>query len=154
MEKMEQKNEATMVGTRDLFLEILTKIGCQYEIDEEDDRILFAYQGERFVADTSNDQWYVHLWDTHWEQVELYDVDEFSRLRKAVNHANINCATITIYTIDEDSKTVDVHCKSAFPLLPQMPELENYLRGQLNDFFRAHRLVIVEMAKLKEQEEA
>ena len=154
MKKMELKNEATMVGTRDLFLDTLTKMGCQYEIDEEDDRILFAYQGERFIADASNDQWYVHLWDAYWEQVELYDVDEFSRLRKAVNYANMNCATITVYTINEDSKTVDVHCKSAFPLLPQMPELENYLRSQLNDFFRAHRLVCNEMARLKEQEEA
>ena len=35
-------------GTRDLFLETLTKIGCQYEFAEEegDDRIFFAYQGE------------------------------------------------------------------------------------------------------------
>ena len=37
-------------GTRDLFLETLTKIGCQYEFAEEegDDRIFFAYQGELF----------------------------------------------------------------------------------------------------------
>ena len=154
MEKMEMKNETTMVGTRDLFLETLKKMGCQYEIDEEDGRIFFAFQGEHFIAEATNEQWYVHLWDTHWEHVELYDVDEFSRLRKAVNHANINCATITVYTIDEDSKTVDVHCKSTFPLLPQMPEQENYLRAELTDFFRAHRLVSNEMARLKEQEEA
>ena len=154
MEKNQQVIEETKTGTRDLFLETLNKIGCQHEIDEEDDRILFAYQGEHFVADASNDKWYVHLWDTHWGHVELYDVDEFSRLRKAVNHANLNCTTITVYTIDEDSKTVDVHCKSAFPFLPQMPELDKYLRGELNDFFRAHHLVGSEMAKLRDQEGA
>lgn len=34
-------------GTRELFVETLTKIGCQYELAEEenDDRIFFAYQG-------------------------------------------------------------------------------------------------------------
>ncbi len=150
MEKKEQKIEETLTGTRDLLLATLTKIGCQYEIDEEDDRIYFAYQGESFIADASNSKWYVHLWDTHWGHVELYDVEEFSRLRKAINYANINCATMTVYTIDEDSKTVDVHCKSAFMFMSDIPELENYLRGELNDFFNAHHLVGAEMAKLRD----
>lgn len=67
-------------GTRDLFLEILTKIGCQYNLAEEegDNRILFAYQGEKFVVDASNDNRYIHIWDTYWEHVELYDIDEFT----------------------------------------------------------------------------
>ena len=153
MEKIEQEIEKTMIGTRDLFLETLTKIGCQYEIGEgDDDKIYFAYQGEHFIAEAFNDKWYVHLWDLQWEHVELYDVDDFSRLRKSINHANLNCATMTVYTIDDASKTVDVHCKSAFPFLSQMPELDNYLRSELNDFFNAHRLVGNEMAKLREQE--
>ena len=37
--------------------------------------------------------------------------------------------------------------------MSQMPDLENYLRGELNDFFNAHRLVGNEMVKLREQEE-
>ena len=44
MEKIEQKVEETMIGTRDLFMETLTKIGCQYSIDEQDDRIGFAFR--------------------------------------------------------------------------------------------------------------
>ena len=130
---LEDKGEEKM-GTRDLFLETLTKIGCQYEIDSEDGNILFAYQGENFVATANNEGWY-------------------SRLKKAVNHANINCATMTIYTINEEGKTVDVHCKSVFPFMPQMPNLEDYLRNELGDFFTAHHLVGSEMAKLREQEE-
>ncbi len=154
MEENEKKMEETQTGTRDLFLATLTKIGCQYEIGEDDDeRIYFAYQGENFIADAYNDKWYVHLWDTHWGHVDLFNVDEFSRLRKAINYANLNSATITVYTIDEDDKSVDVHCKSTFPLLPQMPDLEVYLRGELNDFFNAHHLVGAEMARLKKLEE-
>ena len=152
MEKIEQKVEETMIGTRDLLLETLTKIGCQYEVNPEDGSISFGYQGENFVASATNEGWYVRIWDTYWGHVELYDVDEFSRLRKAVNHANLNCATMTIYTIDEEGKTVDVHCKSTIPFMSQMPDLENYLRGELNDFFNAHRLVGNEVAKLREQE--
>ena len=144
-------------GTRDLFLETLSKIGCQYELgegEEDSDKIYFAYQGENFTASASNEGWYVHLWDTHWEHVELYDIDEFARLKKAINLSNLNCATTTVYTIDEAGNNVDVHCKSVIPFIPQIPELENYLRGELNDFFRAHQLVGNEMEKQRIAENA
>ena len=144
-------------GTRDLFLETLSKIGCQYELgegEEDSDKIYFAYQGENFTASASNDGWYVHLWDTYWDHVELYDIDEFARLKKAINMSNLNCATMTVYTIDEAGSNVDVHCKSVIPFIPQIPELENYLRGELNDFFRAHQLVGNEMEKQREAENA
>lgn len=148
---IEVKPEETK-GTRDLFLETLTKIGCQYEIDPDEGYISFGYQGENFVASATNEEWYVRLWDTYWGHVELYDVDEFSRLKKAVNNANLNCTTMTVYTINEEEKKVDVHCKSIFPLMSQMPDLENYLRRELNDFFNAHHFVGNEMAKLREQD--
>ena len=68
-------------GTRDLFLETLTKLGCQYEMeDDEDGKIHFAYQGEYFTALIINNRQFVHIYDTHWGHVELYDVDELSRL--------------------------------------------------------------------------
>lgn len=144
-------------GSRDLFLETLSKIGCQYELgegEEDDYKIYFAYQGENFTASASNDGWYVHLWDTHWGHVELYDIDEFARLKKAINLSNLNCATTTVYTIDEAGSNVDVHCKAVIPFIPQIPEIENYLRGELNDFFRAHQYVGNEMAKQRETENA
>ena len=144
-------------GTRDLFLETLSKIGCQYELgegEEDSDKIYFAYQGENFTASASNDGWYVHLWDTHWGHVELYDIDEFARLKKAINLSNLNCATMTVYTIDEAGSNVDVHCKAVILFIPQIPEIENYLRGELNDFFRAHQFVGNEMAKQREAEKA
>ena len=144
-------------GTRDLFLETLSKIGCQYELgegEEDSDKIYFAYQGENFTASASNDGWYVHLWDTHWGHVELYDIDEFARLKKAINLSNLNCATTTVYTIDEAGSNIDVHCKAVIPFISQLPEIENYLRGELNDFFRAHQYVGNEMAKQRETENA
>ena len=153
LESLEVKDEEKVKDTRDLFLETLTKIGCQYEIYPDDGNIGFGYQGENFVATANNEGWYVRVWDTFWGHVDLYDVNEVSRLKKAVNHANINCATMTIYTINEEGKTVDVHCKSTFPFISQMPNLEDYLRNELGNFFTAHHLVGSEMAKLREQEE-
>ena len=154
MENTEQIEKATIVGTRDLFLETLTKIGCQYEFaeEEDDDRIFFAYQGEHFFVNAKNDWRYIQIWDTHWGHVELYDVDDFTRLRKAINGSNLNNSVTTIYTIDEAGKNVDVHCKSIILFIAQIPDLENYLRLELDEFFRAHHYVGNEMAKLREQE--
>lgn len=151
-EKMEEMKVNT--GARDCFLETLKKLGCQYEIDEEDGRIQFAFQGENFVADATNEGCYVHLWDTFWGQVELYDIDEFTRLRKAINTSNINSATTTVYSINEAGSSVDVHSKKSILFLPQIPQVENYLRSELGDFFRAHQIVGYEMAKMREKEEA
>jgi len=143
-------------GTRDLFMETLTKIGCQYELaeEEDDDRIFFAYQGEHFFAGVRNDWQYIQVYDTHWGQVELYDIDEFTRLKKAINESNLNNCVTTVYTIDEAGSNVDVHCKTTILFIPQIPDLENYLRLELNEFFRAHQFVGNQMVNLREQEES
>ena len=143
-------------STRELFMETLTEIGCQYELSEEenDDRIFFDYQGEHFLAGVNNDSFYVHIYDTYWGHVELYDIDEFSRLRKAVNESNKTSGVTTFYDIDEVGKNVDVHSKSIIPFMSEMPNLGAFLRVELNEFFRAHQCVKLEMAKQREAENA
>ena len=142
-------------GTRDLFLETLTKIGCQYELPQEegDERIFFAFQGEHFMANAKNELRFIQIWDTHWARVELYDIDDFARLKKVINAANLNNSVITVYTINEAAKSVDVHCKSTILFVPTIPEIEEYLKLELSEFFRAHQFVNIEMEKLREQEE-
>ena len=142
------------MGTKDLFLATLTKIGCQYELaeKEDDNSIYFAYQGENFVVDASNENNYIRIWDTHWGHVELYDVDELSRLKKAINNSNLNTGVTTVYAIDEVGHNVDVHCKSVVLFIEQIPDIENYLRVELNEFFRAHQYVGNEMVKQRESE--
>ena len=149
-----QQSSSTTQKARELFLDTLTKIGCQYKLGEgEDTRIYFDYQGEHFFADMNDDSIYVHIWDIYWGHVELYDIDEVSRLRKAINNSNLNTTVITVFTIDDDAKTMDVHCKSTIPFIASIPHLENYLRGELNEFFHAHRALGAEMHKLREQEQ-
>lgn len=148
-EEMEIRNK----NTRELFLDTLERIGCQYQLGEgEDTRIFFSYQGEHFFADMKEDSIYVHIWDTHWVQVELYDIDEVSRLRKAINTSNMNSAVTTFYTIDDDAKTMNVHTKSTITFICNIPYLENYLRTELNEFFHAHQIVGIVFHKLREQE--
>lgn len=141
-------------GTRDLLLTILTKIGCQYELpkEDEDERIFFAYQGEHFIANATNALRFIQLWDTHWDHIELYDIDDFARLKKVINMANLNNSVMTVYTIDEEAKTVDVHCKSTILFIPEIPDIEDFLKLELNEFFRTHQFVKLEMAKLRDKE--
>ena len=137
-----------------MFLETLTKIGCQYELAEEEDdnRIFFAYQGEHFFVVATNDAKVINIYDTHWGHIELYDIEEFTRLKKAINGSNLNYSVTTVYTIDEAGSNVDVHCKSTILFVPQIPDIEDYLRWALNEFFRAHQYVGNEMARLRECE--
>lgn len=151
---MENKIMEERKGTRDLFLETLTKIGCQYEIGEgEDGDINFGYQGEYFLVRATNKGRYIQIYDTHWAHVELYDIDEFARLKKAINESNMRNSVTTVYTIDEAGSTVDVHCKSVILFVPEIPDIAEYLRVELADYFRAHETVNVEMAKQRAMEE-
>ena len=154
VEERRQEKARNNIGTRDLFLETLTKIGCQYELAEEEDdnRIFFAYQGEHFFVIATNDAKVINIYDTHWGHIELYDIEEFARLKKAINGSNLNYSVTTVYTIDEAGNNVDVHCKSTILFVPQIPDIEDYLRWALNEFFRAHQYVGNEMARLRENE--
>ena len=150
---MENNNLEERKGTRDLFLETLTKIGCQYEIGEgEDGDINFGYQGEYFVVRASNSNRFIHIYDTHWGHVELYDIDEFARLKKAINESNLRNSVTTVYTIDEAGSNVDVHCKSVILFTQEIPEIVDYLRLELSEYFRVHETINMEMAKQREME--
>ena len=141
-------------NTRDFFLDTLRKIGCQYEIDEDNDTIIFAYQGEYFQVYARNESPFVTLYDTHWAHIELCDIDEFARLQKTINQSNINNSVITVYTIDEAGGNVDVHCKSVVLFIPELPSIADYLRLELGEFFRVHNSIGAEMEKLRKAEQA
>ena len=149
---MENNNPGEKKGTRDLLLETLTQSGCQYEIGEEDGDIQFGYQGEYFVARATNSSPFIHLYDTHWGRVELYDIDEFARLKKAINQSNIDNSVTAVYTIDQEGSNVIVHSKSVILFIQDIPDIEDYLRMELREFFKVHETIHREMVKQREKE--
>ena len=52
---------------------------------------------------------------------------------------------MTVFTIDEEEKTMNVHGKSEILFIPEIPNLENYLITELSRFFRAEYSVRAEM---------
>lgn len=149
--KEKKEMEIKRKNTWKLFIDTLEGIGCQYQLGEDDDiRIFFDYQGESFFAEIRYaEKFYVyHIWDTHWCQVELSNIGEMSRLRKAINRSNFSTGVTTEYSIDDDTKTTILYSKLLM-LSMSMPAL----RDELNEFFRAHHVIEVEMHKLREQEQ-
>ena len=143
------------VNTQDLFIETLTRIGCKYNVDEESDRrIHFDYQGEHFFVDINTNSSFVHLFDTFWLEVELYKTDEVSRLRKAINTANQSELVTTLFTIDDDEKSMYVHSHYSFIFRKNIPDLDDYLKAILYSFFEVHRNVTTEVSILREMEKS
>ena len=91
-------------------------------------------------------QCYLQIYDTHWGHVELYNIDEFARLKKAINESNLRNSVTSVYTIDEAGNNVDVHCKSVILFTQEIPDIVDYLRMELSEYFRAHETINMEMA--------
>lgn len=151
---LEQNNLSTdTTGTRDLFLQTLTQLGCQYEIDEDcSDYINFAYQGEYFSVRAVDYRVHIEINNVNWKSIELHDVDEVARLKKVINVSNLRNNVTTVYTIDEAGNSLNVHCKLDVLFIPWIPDLVNHLRFYLSDFFIVHDTINYEMAKQREVE--
>ena len=143
-------NEGVQIelGARDLVMHVLTQIGCQYTIDDDND-ICFRYQGETFYIRASNEYSCITIWDFCWGQCELHDVELFSRIKHAINKANGNTNITTFYTINEAGGTVEVHCKKSILFMPQIPDIEGYFRAMLDEIFDTHRFISLEIERQK-----
>ena len=145
-------NDSKPMGTRDFLIGLLTKMGCQYEIDEKE-RINFKWQGGHFTADAQNDCAFVLVWYLYWAEYELYDIDTLARVKRALNEANINYNINVVYSLNEAGSTFHVHSKKHFLLIPQIPDAEGYLECILGMFFDGRRYVETLIDRYKMEEE-
>ena len=143
------------ISTRDLCVEVLRKLNCDVQFDEEDDSIMFfTYQGERFRIDTWKDCLMIGIWDTWWGTVDLDDLDDVSRIRKAINIVNINSFLTMVYSIDQEHQQFAVHTKRQCLVIPQIPNVENYLAAMLAGFFDVQRSFKEELHKLRREDKS
>lgn len=140
------------VHPRDLFLETLTALGCQYEVDE-DDHINFQWQGGYFSTHASNESLFVTIWYFQWGEWELYDIDMLSRVKQVINNANINYSLNVVYSLNEEGGNFYIHSSKSFVFVPQLPDIKGYLQAMLGEFFVVRRYVEKELDKLENQEE-
>lgn len=143
------------LSTRDLCAEVLRKLNCDVQFDEENEyNMYFTYQGENFSVDTWENGLMITIWDTWWGTVDLDDLDDVSRVRKAINNINVRQNLTLVYSIDEKGQKFAVHTKRQCLLIPQIPQIENYMAAMLTGFFDAQRSFKEEYDRLRLEEEA
>ena len=145
---MEQEER---IRTKELACSALREMGCQL-VSEEGDRIIFEYQDTTFMMDVDDDCLFVNIIWPWCHSFSLYDIDEFARFRKVANIINANCGCTIFYVPNPESDEVAVHIKKHFILVPQIPQLDNYLRAILRGFFTIARTLNIEMEKVRLQE--
>lgn len=148
---MENKEEANLPNTKQLFLSVLTTIGCQPE-EDEDGRVNFCYQGQNFVAITNDESLFIVLYYPYWHEAELYDIDEFTRLKKVINIANSQFIANTWYVINKASNTIDVCSKNQFVFHKELPKIEEYFKHIMADFFNTRIFIETELEKERKLE--
>ena len=143
--KMEEK-----ISTRQLALNTIERIGSEPKYTVEG-RIQFEYQGILFLMEAVNDCMFVNLIWPWCHSFSKFDIDEFARVRQVVNDINAMGTASVFYGIT-DSDDVAIHIKKHFLLVPQIPDLEEYLKIMLGCFFRTARTLDVEIEKYRLQE--
>ena len=145
---MEQEEQ---IRTKELAISVLMEIGCKAE-EEDGDRISFEYQGITFFMDVVDECLFVNIIWPWCHSFSIYDIDEFARFRKVANMINAKNHCTIFYVPNTESDEMAVHIKKHFILVPQIPQLANYLRAILRDFFTAARKLSIEMERVRLQE--
>lgn len=145
--------ETTMeetISTRQMALRTIENIGSTPQYTEEG-RIQFEYQGVIFLMEAVNDCMFVNLIWPWCHSFSKFDIDEFARVRQVVNDINARGTASVFYGIT-DSDDVAVHIKKHFLLVPQISDLEGYMKLMLDSFFRTARTLDLEIEKCRLQE--
>lgn len=137
--------------TRNLLIKTLEDIGCQYEIDNNED-IVFKYQGEKFEIDASNGNPIIWIYDFAWAQLNLNDPDA-ELLKQAINKANQSSPITSLYTINDEKGFIVAHCQMATYFAYNIPNYREHLKSILDCFFFAHQQVKDEVANLAKNQE-
>lgn len=142
------KNETKNMKTKELLLDVLKKIGCQYEIDE-DDCINFMWQGGKFSVDADNDSAFIVVWFLFWDDYELKDTELIKKVKQTINRVNTKRSISVIYSEWDEDSTLYVHSKKHMILVPEIPAVEEYFQFSLGEFFRVRQYFEMELEKLK-----
>ena len=120
------------ISTRQLALRTIENIGSEPKYD-------------------ANDCMFVNLIWPWCHNFSKFDIDEFARVRQVVNEINVQGTVSVVYTL-ADSDDVAVHIKKHFLFISQIPQIEDYLKLILKNFFDIARRLELEIERLKMQE--
>lgn len=138
--------------TSGLVLTTLRKMGCEPQVNPHGNCniVNFSFQGERYTIECSDDCFFINIYDTWWHSISIYsDVEEIANLHKVINQVNQHANCTLLYTTDNEIEEIGVHSRKNLLFIKEIPELDKYLIGVLNGFFKAQKLVLTELEKCK-----
>ena len=149
---MRVETEYLGLGTKDLCLQLLRKMNINVEKDEDDeDSYFFEYCGERMSFRANNNGSFIILYDTFWKKYPAQNLEMVTMARKTVNRANIEYNGFKLlYTFAED--TMWIHSNTCELLIPEIPNVSEYLKSILNRFLYAHKAFDEAMYELMKEE--
>jgi len=140
--------------TKDLFINTLVKLGGQYlirsEVSTEYD-IKFKYSECKFMANATNESYDVDIWFPNWYSIDLGDDETCDYIKNLVNDLNYVCKSKFFYTTHKDDNLLRLHSSISFQLLPNIPNIEEYVSGKLNQIISDQQWLIQKMESLIEQ---
>lgn len=149
MEKIKEKCQA-----KDLFIETIVKLGGEYlirsEVSTEYD-IKFKYSECKFMANATNDSYDIDIWFPNWYSIDLGDDETCEYVKNLVNDLNYVCKSKFFYTTHKDDNLLRLHSSISFQLLPNIPNIEEYVSGRLNQIISDQQWFIEKMGSLIEQ---
>ena len=153
-DRVMENNETHMNNkpeTKNLAYSILRQLECAPE-ETEEGRIRLEFQGITFLMEAVDECLFVNLIWPWCHSFSIFDIDEFSRVRKVVNEINVNSSCSVFYIPNPESDEVAVHIKKHFLLVPQIPNIEEYMKVMFRSFFAAQRELLTEIEKYRLQE--
>lgn len=138
------------IKTRELAISVLKDIGAELT-DAGEERIQFEYQGITFLMDANDDCYFINIIWPWCHTFNKFDIDEFSRVQRVVNEIN-SYDSITVFYGISDSDDVLLHMRKNLIFVPQIPQINEYLRSILRNFFQTARTLDFEIEKSRLQE--
>ena len=147
---LQEEKQEEPPHTKDLCIELLKQLNCEVFVsEEEENRLDFTYQGEHFIIDATNESFFINIWDPGWYVVPLDDLEQMSNVRKAVNTINNYSGTTIVYYIEEEGQKFILHSKRQCILTKDIPQVKEYLKALLGDFFTAQNKLREEIVPLR-----
>ena len=143
-------NDQKSTPTKDLFIETITEMDCEYEVWHEKDSnyesIVFDYQALKWRAtffEYSRKVLIENLYSVCG--VELNNPDKLKRLRDAINNANQEYDATAFYGVDYKRYKMYAEVVCTIPFMAEIPHLISYLHSVLNDLGSAYADIKFEM---------
>lgn len=127
------------LSRHDFILNVLKGMNVNPRTDNRElDEFVFLYQGETFCLRYEEKSLYIHLFDLHWYEFDMDDIDTLSNVKKIVNQINIDSSVNLSYVVMDDGKKAYLATSYMVLLVPEIPNPSEFLAEILGEFFRIH----------------